>query len=261
MAIEKVKVQAGRDEELLSQHVVEAADDYVSCSPHAHSPGLLVAARRSPIIFKPMASHTGSTFTSGRLGVGKSTFLRSLFKTMEQKGPRACTLFFVAPTGSAAKTADAQKYHSFFIFSRDYTVYHMTPAKEAARLLSEDSLRPIAPRLALVRVFIFDEVSTVPADTFSVICELLRQSRWAAASAFLVYAFWDCLQLGPFPGGALAFTSSSWKQLFGRSILELTLVLRQSDVVFISGIIDALYGVCSPSLKSLMKERTITKEE
>lgn len=198
---------------------------------------------------------------TGGPGVGKSTFLRGFRKALQLKWPRFGEVVVVAPTGSAARTANGQTYHSFFGFPRDYEVQRNDPVEEAARLLKQERFRTIRRRLAFVQALLLDEISMVAADKFDVMCELLRQSRSAASPMCLIYTFGDFLQLGPLAGGFLAFTARSWRELFGTSMLELSLVHRQSDPDFVRAINDARYGNCSPAVMALMKECTVTDSQ
>lgn len=62
-------------------------------------------------------------------------------------------------------------------------------------------------------------------------------------------------------GGGLAFTSRSWRELFGASMLELNLVHRQSDARLVRAIKDARFCVCSPAVTSLMDDCAVSEEQ
>lgn len=223
--------------------------------------GMLAAGGQWHKLYDRLAAERRSTFVTGGPGVGKSTFLRGFYKSLRAQWPHPGDVVIVAPTGSAAMTASGQTYHSFFGFPRDYRVQSKDPVMEAARLLKEERYRFISRRLAQVRVLLLDEVSMVAADKFDIMCELLRQSRPASSPACLIYTFGDFLQLGPLLGGALAFTSRAWRELFGMRMLELTLVHRQADAGFVRAIQDARFGVCSTDVASLMENRTVTDQQ
>lgn len=101
----------------------------------------------------------------------------------------------------------------------------------------------------------------VAAHKVDVVVELHQQARSATSPACQVFTFGDFLQLGPRGGGDLAFTSQSWKEMYGTSILELTQVHCQSNAGFVRAINDARYGICSSAVTSLMAECTVTDEQ
>lgn len=201
-----------------------------------------------------------STFVTGGPGVGKSTFLKGFLKVLKGVWSQDGQVVTVAPTGSAAKTANGQTYHSFFGFPRDYKVLLRDPADEASRLFCDERFKLISRRLGRVRVLLLDEVSMVPADKFDVMWQLLRLSRPSTTAPCLVYAFGDFLQLGPLTG-SMAFESQAWEELFRDSMLELTTVHRQSDPAFVQAIDDARYGVCTPAVTALMRKCAVSDQE
>lgn len=223
--------------------------------------GSLAAAGQWQDVFDRLAARGKGVFVTGGPGVGKSTFLRGLHKTLCARWPLPGQVVIVAPTGSAAKTANGQTYHSFFGFPRDYRVQHEDPADEASRFLKEERFRPMARRFAQVRVLLLDEVSMVAADKFDVMVQLLRQARSATSPPCMVFSFGDFLQLGPVGGGAMAFTAQSWHRLYGSSMLELSRVYRQSDAAFVRAIADARFGHCTAEVSTLMQERSVTDQE
>ncbi|KAK1866630.1 hypothetical protein I4F81_009146 [Pyropia yezoensis] len=230
-------------------------------SPAIGPLGQLAASGHWAPLLHTLAESGHCTFVTGGPGVGKSTFLRCFHKKLLDKWALPGEVVVVAPTGSAAKTANGQTYHSFFGFPRNYVVKMPDPVDEAARLLKEERFRFISRRLATARALLIDEVSMVPADRFDIIVQLLRQSRSASSPPCLIYTFGDFLQLEPPGGGALAFTSRSWPVLFGNSMLELTKVHRQAGTDFIRAINDARYGVCSMAVTALMEECSVTDEQ
>lgn len=223
--------------------------------------GSLASAGQWQDVIERLAGGRQGLFVTGGPGVGKSTFLRGLHKTLCARWPLPGQVVIVAPTGSAAKTANGQTYHSFFGFPRDYRVQQKDPVEEASRFIKEERFRPMARRLAQVRAVLLDEVSMVAADKFDVMIELLRQSRPVTSAACMVFCFGDFLQLGPIGGGAMAFTSRSWGLLYGTSMLELAQVHRQSDAGFVQAIGDARFGRCTTAVSTLMRERAVTDQE
>lgn len=101
----------------------------------------------------------------------------------------------------------------------------------------------------------------VSAATFDVMCELLRQSRPERSPPCQVNTFADFLQLGPKGGWRLAFSSRSWEQLYGKHMLELTVVHRQQDAAFVRAIRDARFGLCSPAVEALVEDSSVTEEQ
>lgn len=221
--------------------------------------GRLAATGEWGDLFRLMVQRNRSTFITGGPGVGKSTFLKGFHKQLKEKWALDGEIIIVAPTGSSAKTANGQTFHSFFGFPRDYRAPAGEPHVEAARLLRQERFRPIRRRLGLVRVLLMDEVSMVPADRFGVMTELLCQSRPATSPPCVVYTFGEFLQLGPLTG-SLAFQSAAWRSLFGASMLELTRVHRQSDAGFVQAIIDARHGRCSTAVMTLMNDCAVSHE-
>lgn len=240
-----------------------AADlsDGLLCSEPEQGPlGRLAVAGDWPTLYEALATRGRSTFVTGGPGVGKSSFLRGLHNVLCRKMPKHGEVVVVAPTGSAAKTANGQTYHSFFGFVRDYKAHSKDPVREARRLLLSDRFAPIRKRLAQVRVLLLDEVSMVAADNLDVMYELLKQSRGEADPSFTIFAFGDFLQLGPL-FGSMAFEAKAWPLLFGRFMLELTRVHRQGQPDFVRAIKDARFGRCTPELITLMKECSVSAEQ
>lgn len=172
-----------------------------STAPPRGSLGALAADGHWDVVFSRLVQEGKSTFVTGGPGVGKSTFLRGLREALQLKWPAYGEVVVVASTGSSAKTANGQTYHSFFGFPRDYEVQRKSPVEEAARLLKMERFRGISRRLAFVRVLLLDEVSMVAADKFDVMHELLRQSRSAGSPPCIIHSFGDFLQLGPLACG------------------------------------------------------------
>lgn len=220
--------------------------------------GRLAASGDWKHLFHSLAQRNKSTFVTGGPGVGKSTFLKGFHQVLVKRWRRDGNVVIVAPTGSSAKTANGQTYHSFFGFPREYRPQVSDSVAEAGRLLKQDRFRFISRRLAAVRVLLMDEVSMVAADIFSVMWELLRQSR-GSSSPCVIYCFGDFLQLGPLRGD-LAVTAGVWRDLFGRTMLELTRVYRQCDPGLVQAIHDARFGDCTPSVMSLMDECSVSDD-
>eukprot|EP00170_Pyropia_yezoensis_P000350 contig_2039_g351 len=204
-------------------------------------------------------SSNRSTFVTGSPGVGKSTFLKGFHIFLKEKWPHEGEVVNVAPTGSSAKTASRQTYHSFFGLPRDHQAHLDVPAAEAGRILKQDRFRFISCRLGQVRVLLLDGVSMVPAARLFVMVALLHLSQPATSPPCVLYAFGDLLQLGPL-SGSLAFLSAAWRELFGITILELALVHRQSDSSLVQVIEDARNGRCSSAAESLMNDCAVSDE-
>lgn len=210
-------------------------------------------------LFSLLVSRNRSTFVTGSPGVWKSTFLKGFHIFLKEKWPHEGEVVIVTPTGSSAKTACRQTYHSFFGLPRDYQADLDVPAAEAGRILKQDRFRFISRRLGQVRLLLLDGVSMVPAARLFVMVALLHLSQPATSPPCVLYAFGDLLQLGPL-SGSLAFLSAAWRELFGMTILELALVHRQSDSSFVQVIKDARNGRCSSAVESLMNDCALSDE-
>jgi len=221
--------------------------------------GQLAADGSWAAVYERLLQLSTSTFVTGGPGVGKTYFLKQFAAYLRARWTTAGAVVVVAPTGSAARSAGGQTFHSFFGFVRDYEVQCDDPAAEAARLLGMSRWGPIARRLKDLRALLIDEVSMVPADKLDVMYELVRQSQKGSQSACLFYAFGDFLQLRP-TRGSMAFAGKCWRPVFGTAALELTLVHRQNDDKLIRAIQDARWGWCSPKVEALMQERAVTEE-
>lgn len=226
---------------------------------HGRALGQLATEGNWGALFSLLVSRNRSTFVTGSPGVGKSTFLKGFHIFLKEKWPHEGEVVIVAPTGSSAKTASRQTYHSFFGLPRDYQDDLDVPAAEAGRILKQDRFRFISRRLGQVRVLLLDGVSMVPASRLFVMVALLHLSQPATSPPCVLYAFGDLLQLGPL-SGSLAFLSAAWRELFGMTILELALVHRQSDSSFVQVIKDARNGRCSSAVESLMNDCALSDE-
>jgi len=210
-------------------------------------------------VFGELYARGLSTFISGGPGVGKTSFLRCFAHFLRSRMRADGAVVVVAPTGSAAKTAEGVTYHSFFGFVKDYKMSCDHPAQEARRLLALDRWKPIARRLAKVEVLLVDEISMVPADNLDVMCEMLRQCRASSSPPVVIYSFGDFLQLRPM-FGQMAFLGKCWASVFGDGLLELTRVHRQDQPDFVAALHDARFGRCTEAVQKLMDECTVTDE-
>ena len=227
--------------------------------PPLPGPLTRMAADRSwTAVFQSLFERGLNTFVSGGPGVGKTSFLRALAIFMRSRLTGTGAVVVVAPTGSAAKTANGVTYHSLFGFMKDYKLQSDDPAQEAARLLALDRWRPIVRRLSKVEVPLINEILMVPADNLDVMHKLLQQSRRGKPAA-VIYTFGDVLQLRP-PFGKMAIAGHCWPSLFGAGFAELTRVHRQGQPDFIAAIHDARFGRCTDAVQSLMDERSVTDE-
>jgi len=237
-----------------------AADATADAAPPPQGSLTHMAANQSwTLVFARLFQNGVSTFISGGPGVGKSTFLCCFTSFLRSRLPQPGAVVVVAPTGSAAKTAEGVTFHSFFGFPKNYKMQGADPVHEAAHLLGQDRWKPIARRLAKVEVLLLDEISMVAADKLDVMYELLRQSRRQGSPSFVVYTFGDFLQLKP-TIGALAFTARCWRPLFGDGMLELTRVHRQGQPDFVQAIRDARLGRCTDFVQKLMDECSVDDE-
>lgn len=200
-----------------------------------------------------------SALVSGGPGTGKSTLLKRFHAFMSAR-LGAGAVVVVAPTGTAAKTADGMTCHSFFGFERGYDAAGADPAAEAARLLRTARFGPIKKRLLRTRVVLLDEISLVSAEKLDVMYELMVHARPASSPAVLWFLFGDFLQLMPVEG-TVAFKAKCWPAFIGNNFLELSVVHRQEEPDLVQAVQDVRVGVCSPTVLAVMKERQVGGRE
>lgn len=223
-------------------------------SPDGIGPiGLLVGGGTWDEVCEQLFVRVNSACISEGPGSGKSTLLRRLQVFSRQRYPEEGDVVVLAPTGTAAKTADGMMYHSFFGFVRDYYRVRLDPNVEAARLVRTDRIHPITTRLGRVRAVILDEVSLVGADKLGIMHELLCQSRSVSARPCVWFAFWDFLHVGSVKG-AMVCTGLCWRQLFGGSFLDLPGSFWHSDPGSIRAVRNARAGKSSDAVQALVKE-------
>ncbi|OSX71179.1 hypothetical protein BU14_0580s0003 [Porphyra umbilicalis] len=202
-----------------------------------------------------LSADPSNTFVYGGPGVGKTTFLRRLYRALRASFSGEEAVVVCAPAGSAAHTARGQTYHSFSDFGHGYVPLCAAAGEEADRLLRLRKFSPVTLRLGRVQVLLLDEISMAPSDRLDVMVALLQQSRPPSAAACVLYTFGDFLHLRP-PKGVLAFKASCWDGLFSGKILEFTRVHCQTEPAFIEAIHDARYGVCSDAVTDLVEARS-----
>lgn len=212
-----------------------------------------------PDLYRLLAQRDRSTFATCGREWQSLHFFAACTSCSRKTWPSHGEVVIVAPTESAAKTANGQTLHSFFGFPASTRCKEQTQP-EAKHLLATSRFAPIRRRLAVVGVLLLDEVSMVAADILDVMQDLLVHSRLHTAEPCTVYAFGDFLQLGPLFRN-LAFTGRSWKLLCGASMLELTHVHRQGQPVFVWAIKDARFGRCTAALKALMQYCAVSDEQ
>jgi len=147
---------------------------------NAAYPFPIMARKRYPD--NPWFQRGESIFFTGGPGVRKTHFLKQLAYFLRKRWTAPGAVVVVASTGSAARSASGQTFHSFLGFVRDYSVKLDDPAAEAARLLKMGRWVPIALRLTEVRALLIDEISMVSTEKLDVVCEMVRQTQTGAPS-------------------------------------------------------------------------------
>jgi ATP-dependent DNA helicase PIF1 len=173
----------------------------------------------------------GHLFVTGRAGTGKSTLLRCLRDSMQDK------MVVVAPTGLAAVNVGGQTIHSFF---------GLPP-----RLVRKDDIRRSrnAGIMRKLKFVVIDEVSMVRSDLMWAIDQSLRINRGRPREPFggvRLVLFGDLHQLPPIVqeaevaahletthGGPFFFSIGALREGLGTHLLELSQVFRQSDEALI----------------------------
>lgn len=120
------------DHHALTSALAAAGDEACSMGAGAATCGRgslreLAAAGQWKGLYERLAVLGQGVSVTGGPGVGKSTFWRGLHQTLLTKWPHAGEVIIITPTGSAAKTANGQTYHSFFGYPRDYRMQHTDP--------------------------------------------------------------------------------------------------------------------------------------
>ncbi len=169
----------------------------------------------------------GHLFITGRAGTGKSTLLRVLCDSLEDRP------VVVAPTGLAAINVGGQTIHSFF---------GLPP-----RLIRADDIKRSRNGRVMrqMETLVIDEISMVRSDLMWAIDQSLRLNRSRPYDPFggvRLILFGDLHQLPPVIrdaeeaahlensyGGAFFFSVSALQDGIGTQLLELGQVFRQTD--------------------------------
>ena len=183
-----------------------------------------------------------SLFLTGKVGTGKSTFLRYIAANTKKKH------IVLAPTGIAAINAGGSTLHSFFklpfhpLLPND-SMYSVRNIRNTLKYNSE--------KIKIIReveLIIIDEISMVRADIIDFIDKVLRvycrnmREPFGGKQLLLVGDIYqlepvvredDRRLLNPFYRSSFFFDAKIFQQ-FQLVSIELTKVYRQSDPVFIS---------------------------
>lgn len=177
-------------------------------------------------------------FITGEAGTGKSTLLRRIVEELQNKK----ALAVLAPTGVAAENVKASTIHHFFDFKpflylpghKNKDIYQLSPGGIA-----------VVKRLELL---IIDEISMVRCDMLDAIDEVLRYYRKSKKpfGGVQIVMFGDLYQLSPvakreeeenlskYYNDSLYFFSCKALQKLAYKMVELKVIYRQDDPVFIS---------------------------
>ena len=177
-------------------------------------------------------------FITGEAGTGKSTLLRKIVE--ELQGKKA--LAVLAPTGVAAENVKASTIHHFFGFK---PFLYLPGHKNKDIYQLESGGVAVLKRLELL---IIDEISMVRCDMLDAIDDVLkhyRKSKEPFGGVQLVM-FGDLYQLSPvakreeaeklskYYNDSLYFFSCKALQKLNYKMIELKVIYRQTDPVFIS---------------------------
>lgn len=177
-------------------------------------------------------------FITGEAGTGKSTLLRKIVEELHTK--RA--LAVLAPTGVAAENVKASTIHHFFNFK---PFLYLPGHKNKDIYQLETGGIAVLKRLELL---IIDEISMVRCDMLDAIDDVLRYYRKSKKpfGGIQIVMFGDLYQLSPvakreeeeklskYYNDSLYFFSCKALQKLSYKMVELKVIYRQDDPVFIS---------------------------
>ncbi|MET0639551.1 MAG: AAA family ATPase, partial [Hyphomicrobium sp.] len=178
-----------------------------------------------------IAEETGNLFVTGRAGTGKSTLLKALRDSYEDR------MVVLAPTGLAAINIGGQTIHSFFGFP--------------PRLIQEGDIRRSRNGRVMrqLEFVVIDEASMVRSDMMWAIDRSLRVNRGRPREPFggaRLLLFADLHQLPPViqerevlahlteeHGSPFFFSIPALREGSGTALLELEQIFRQTDTALI----------------------------
>lgn len=210
-------------------------------------------------------------FDTGSGGVGKTRLLRQVADAHRDAhcGLRG-GLHVLAPTGVAAAAAGGDAIHSYLRLPAGFFDETVSEGQDAARLYNAmDGMTK--RRLADTSLVLVDEVSMVSSRMFTVLVYslLMAHSKMNASTPWRMIVFGDFFQLPPVhgdedkfdTGGAYAFKSSYWKELFNSEQLQLRYVWRQEDKKFIEMLSRLRVGDVSEDLSEFLQSRSAVDKE
>lgn len=197
-------------------------------------------------------------FVTGEAGTGKSTLLRTIVE--ELQGEKA--LAVIAPTGVAAENVKASTIHHFFGFK---PFLYLPGHKNKDIFQLDEGGIAVVRRLQML---IIDEISMVRCDMLDAIDEVLRHYRHSKEpfGGVQLIMFGDLYQLSPVAKrdeeeelgkyyNSLYFFSCKALQRLKYKMIELRIIYRQDDPVFISMLNHIRKGKVTKEDVSLLDER------
>jgi len=191
-------------------------------------------------------------FVTGPGGVGKSTVIREICDALERRSiPFAVT----ASTGAAAILVNGTTVHRWSgcgVFGGS--------AEALAKQILEDPRKKIAKQHWLdTRVLIVDEISMIDGSVFDkleCVARLVRRNQRPFGGMQVVICG-DFAQLPPVkPEGGYCFQAKSWSAVIApHNQIELTEVIRQSEVTFRKALCEIRMGKVSQETIALLRSR------
>ncbi len=198
-------------------------------------------------------------FITGEAGTGKSTLLRKIVDELQSKK----ALAVLAPTGVAAENVKASTIHHFFGFKP----FLYLPGHKNKDIYQLDS-----GGIAVVKkleLLIIDEISMVRCDMLDAIDEVLRYYRKSKKpfGGIQLVMFGDLYQLSPvakreeeeklskYYNDSLYFFSCKALQKLSYKMVELKVIYRQDDPIFISMLNHIRKGKVTKDDINLLDER------
>jgi hypothetical protein len=210
-------------------------------------------------VFRVVTKDRKNTFITGSAGTGKSHLLARIADYFSGVGLR---VYKTSTTGFSARQIGGQTFHSFALFGKDE---ELTPRKLQAKF-NRFNCKQHKQRLRETDVLILDEVSMLKArelDLFEETCRLVRCRNEPFGGIQMIFVG-DFFQLPPVitreereknPNAAeFAFQSEAWHRYVEYSV-ELKVVRRQKDPVFVDCLANIRRGICTRDNERLILSR------
>jgi ATP-dependent DNA helicase PIF1 len=206
-------------------------------------------------------AQTGTSFfLTGAAGTGKSHVLHEIVEVLEDACRKRVAI--TASTGTSAEHIGGVTLHSFTgIGIGDGDVEELV-----------EKVRKWAPAVRAWRstdVLVIDEISMISGTLFTkldYVGRAIRNRLDVPFGGLQIIAIGDFYQLPPVPGRfepppSFAFESPSWVEVFGKNVVQLEQVYRQTDPVFLKGLHEIRCGHLDPEFARVIKETCSKKED